>query len=221
MLFIETQTLRHSLERSKRIQLLEELEQQNLKPLIRSARLNCFGNTLVGAERVAELERAIVESLEAENQPYVQGEIFCLDDHVFFFFSTTRTRLLFRSALGLCIRSELRSLSENWIPSATVCAVTSFRQTELQPKAKVLNLRNGHREDQACRRDSSNSSRSRIRIPCSPVCVRKQWSGAFARSRFWKIRARASSCDAPKTLMLRGMLRNCSPETFPLPTTFQ
>ena len=84
MLFIETQSLRHGLERSKRIQLLEELEQHNLKPLIRSARLNCFGNTLLGAERVAELERAIVESLEAENQPYVCGEIFCLDDHVFF-----------------------------------------------------------------------------------------------------------------------------------------
>jgi hypothetical protein len=84
MLFIETQSLRHSLEGSKRIQLLEELEQQHLKPLIRSARLNTFSNALLGAERVAELERAIVESLEAENQPYVRGEIFCLDDHVFF-----------------------------------------------------------------------------------------------------------------------------------------
>jgi hypothetical protein len=84
MLFVETQTLRHSLERSKRIQLLEELQQQNLKPLIRSARLNCFSDALLGAEQVAELERAIAESLEAENQPYIRGEIFCQVDHVFF-----------------------------------------------------------------------------------------------------------------------------------------
>src|SRR5512134_1123434 len=84
MLFVETQTLRHSLERAKRVQLLEELQQQNLLPLIRSARLNCFSNALLGAEQVPELELAIAESLETENQPYVRGEIFCLVDHVFF-----------------------------------------------------------------------------------------------------------------------------------------
>ncbi len=221
MLFIETQSLRHSLERSKRIQLLEELEQQNLKPLIRSARLNCFGNTLLGAERVAELERAIVESLEAENQPYVRGEIFCLDDHVFFLLFddenpaspqiragivySERTTEPFRKLDSFCngLRSHILSTSETLTEGET------------------LNLRNGNREDQACRRVSSNSSRSRIRIPCSPVCARKQWSGAFARPRFWKIRARASSCDAPKTLILRAMPRNCSPETFHLPITSQ
>src|SRR6185369_10755141 len=84
MLFVETQTLRHSLERSKRIQLLEELQQQNLTPLIRSSRLSCFSNALLGAEHVPELERAIAESLEGENQPYVRGDIFCHVDHVFF-----------------------------------------------------------------------------------------------------------------------------------------
>lgn len=84
MLFVETQTLRHNLERTKRIQLLEELQQQNLKPLIRSARLNCFSNALLGEEHVPELELAIVEALEADNQPYVRGDIFCLVDHVFF-----------------------------------------------------------------------------------------------------------------------------------------
>lgn len=84
MLFVETQTLPHKLERAKRIQLLEELQQQNLKPLIRSTRLNCFSNTLLGEEQVPELELAIVEALEADNQPYVRGDIFCLVDHVFF-----------------------------------------------------------------------------------------------------------------------------------------
>lgn len=84
MLFVETQTLRHSLERSKRIQLLEELQQQDLKPLIRSARLNCFSNALLGAEHVPALEQAMDEALESEKQPYVRGDVFCLVDHVFF-----------------------------------------------------------------------------------------------------------------------------------------
>lgn len=85
MLFVESQTLRHNLERSKRIQLLEELQQDDLNPLIRSARLNCFSNTLLGSEHIADLEMAIADSFEFENQqPYVRGDIFCLLDHVFF-----------------------------------------------------------------------------------------------------------------------------------------
>ena len=84
MLFVESQTLRHSLDRSKRIQLLEDLQQEHLNPLIRSARLNCFTNALLGDEHAAELEQAMAESIESEDHPYVRGDIFCLADHVFF-----------------------------------------------------------------------------------------------------------------------------------------
>ena len=85
MLFVESQTLRGNLERLKRIQLLEELQQRNLNPLIRSARLNCFSNAMLGAEQVQEFERSIAESVAAENrEPYVRGEVFSLADHVFF-----------------------------------------------------------------------------------------------------------------------------------------
>ena len=85
MLFVESQTLRQGLERSKRIQLLADLQQSDLNPLIRSARLNCFSNTLLGSERIADLEKAIADSFEFDNQqPYVRGDIFSLDDHVFF-----------------------------------------------------------------------------------------------------------------------------------------
>ena len=84
MLFVESQTLRHSLDRSKRIQLLEELQRENLNPLIRSARLNCFTNALLGTEYASELEQAMAESIESEDQAYVRGDIFCFADHVFF-----------------------------------------------------------------------------------------------------------------------------------------
>jgi hypothetical protein len=85
MLFVESHTLSHEVNRIERIQLLEELQKKNLTPLIRSARLNCFSNALLGPERVSELETAIATSIEAENQEgYVRGDVFCLADHVFF-----------------------------------------------------------------------------------------------------------------------------------------
>ena len=85
MLFVESQTLRHNLERSQRIQLLEQLEQSDFNPLIRSARQNCFRNVLLDSERISDLEKAIADSFEFENQrAYVRGDIFSFPDHVFF-----------------------------------------------------------------------------------------------------------------------------------------
>jgi hypothetical protein len=85
MLFVESHTLSHEVNRIERIKLLEELQKKNLTPLIRSARLNCFSNALLGPERVAELETAIAASIESDNQEaYVRGDVFCLADHVFF-----------------------------------------------------------------------------------------------------------------------------------------
>lgn len=85
MLFVESQTLSHEVERAKRIELLEELQKNNLTPLIRSARLNCFSNALLGPENIARLETAIASSIEQESQTaYVRGDVFCLVDHVFF-----------------------------------------------------------------------------------------------------------------------------------------
>ena len=85
MLFVESHTLSHEVNRIERVKLLEELQKKNLTPLIRSARLNCFSNTLLGPERVAELETAIAASIESDSQEaYVRGDVFCLADHVFF-----------------------------------------------------------------------------------------------------------------------------------------
>lgn len=85
MLFIESKTLSLKLDGPGRIRLLEGLREKNLIPLIRSARSNLFNNVLLGPERIDELETAIALSAESENQEvYVQGDLFCLDDHVFF-----------------------------------------------------------------------------------------------------------------------------------------
>lgn len=85
MLFVESQTLSQRIGRERRIQLLEELQKKRLNPLIRSARLNCFGNVLLDPERASELEATIAASVEAEGpDTYARGDVFCLSDHVFF-----------------------------------------------------------------------------------------------------------------------------------------
>ena len=85
MLFVESKSLNHGIDGPRRIQLLEELQEKDLTPLIRSARLNCFDHVLLGPERVREMETAVAAWTESENrEPYVRGDFFCLNDHVFF-----------------------------------------------------------------------------------------------------------------------------------------
>lgn len=85
MLFVESQSLRHGMAGAGRTHLLEELQRKNLTPLIRSARLNCFDHVLLGPERMGEMETAVAAWTESENrEPYVRGDLFCLNDHVFF-----------------------------------------------------------------------------------------------------------------------------------------
>ncbi len=85
MLFLESKTLSKAVEGVSRIDLLEELQQKGLTPLIRNARLNCFEHLLLGAERNSEMETLIATSTEREKrEPYVRGDLFCLSDHVFF-----------------------------------------------------------------------------------------------------------------------------------------
>ncbi|MEP6921075.1 MAG: hypothetical protein ABI967_08120 [bacterium] len=85
MLLVASQTLNYTADTERRIHLLEQLQEKNLTPLIRSARLNCFGHALLGPDRIAEMESAIAASLETDQgEPYVRGDVFCLEDHVFF-----------------------------------------------------------------------------------------------------------------------------------------
>ncbi|HEY6121005.1 MAG TPA: hypothetical protein VIV66_13670 [Pyrinomonadaceae bacterium] len=85
MLFIESKTLSHSVGGSGRINLLERLKEKGHVPVVRSARLNCFENTLLDSEKTTELESALAGRLEAEEgDTYVRGDFFCAADHVLF-----------------------------------------------------------------------------------------------------------------------------------------
>jgi hypothetical protein len=85
MLFVESRTLSHPINESRRIDLLERMQQKDLIPLIRSARLNCFDHALLGPERIGEMESAIARWTASENhEPYVRGDLFSFGDHVLF-----------------------------------------------------------------------------------------------------------------------------------------
>jgi len=85
MLFVESKTINHSVSHAARIQLLEKLQELGRAPLIRTTRLNCFDQLLLGTERTREMERALANWNESHHQPpYVQGDLFCLSDHVLF-----------------------------------------------------------------------------------------------------------------------------------------
>jgi hypothetical protein len=85
MLLLASRILEHELNHEGRLRLLLKLREREFVPLIRSARLSCFEQALAGDLQAEEMERLVAASVESSAQtPYVQGDIFCSDDHVFF-----------------------------------------------------------------------------------------------------------------------------------------
>lgn len=85
ILFLESKTLRYSVDASKRIELLDALQQKQLIPLIRSARQYCFGQLAMSPDQVSELESTMASWMELSNgETYITGDVFSFEDHVFF-----------------------------------------------------------------------------------------------------------------------------------------
>ncbi|HEX8709784.1 MAG TPA: hypothetical protein VF723_16200, partial [Pyrinomonadaceae bacterium] len=85
MLFLSSRILEHELSDEARLRLLGKLQERDFTPLIRSTRLNCYEQALLASNQSAELERLIAASINSDEQiSYVQGELFCFDDHTFF-----------------------------------------------------------------------------------------------------------------------------------------
>ena len=85
MIFVESKTLNLKVSRPARIRLLDGLREKNLEPLIRSARLSLFEHALSDSSLIGDLEAAVALTTETEREEsYVRGDLFCLDDHVFY-----------------------------------------------------------------------------------------------------------------------------------------
>src|SRR5215203_6684796 len=85
MLFLESKSLRHEVEADRRTGLLRELQERNMTPLIRSHRLRCFEDVLLGVGSVEDMEKALAASTESTlAEPFVLGELFCFNDYILF-----------------------------------------------------------------------------------------------------------------------------------------
>lgn len=85
MLFIESKSSKRSARAAQRLALLERLQEKGLIPLIRSTRMSCYEQALLGPDRVAEMERAMAFWTETEDdRAYIRGDVFCFEDFVLF-----------------------------------------------------------------------------------------------------------------------------------------
>ncbi len=85
MLFLESKTLNQPLNTEARLALLQELQERNLIPLIRSHRRRCFEDVLLSVDRIGEMETALAASTESTTgEPYVCGDLFSFDDYILF-----------------------------------------------------------------------------------------------------------------------------------------
>ena len=85
MLFLESKALNHAVDHDGRTRLLQELQEQGKVPLIRSHRLRCFEDVLLGLDHVEEMEKALAASTESTiGEPFVIGDLFCFNDYILF-----------------------------------------------------------------------------------------------------------------------------------------
>lgn len=89
MLFLESKTLNHALDGDARTQLLHQLQDRELTPLIRSMRVRCFEDMLLGLDQAGDHAGALESSLVSWTQttidePYVRGDLFCFYDYILF-----------------------------------------------------------------------------------------------------------------------------------------
>jgi hypothetical protein len=88
MLFLESKTLNYAVEGDARTRLLQQLQERELTPLIRSTRLRCFEHMLMNVEQVGEVESSLAAwthtARTTSDEPYVRGDLFCFDDYILF-----------------------------------------------------------------------------------------------------------------------------------------
>lgn len=85
MLFLESKALRHAIDAGARTRLLQDLQARDLVPLIRSHRIRCFEDALLGLDHVEEMEQALAASTESTiGEPFVRGDLFCFPDYILF-----------------------------------------------------------------------------------------------------------------------------------------
>ncbi|HEV8366374.1 MAG TPA: hypothetical protein VGQ39_00355 [Pyrinomonadaceae bacterium] len=85
MLFLDSKVLNHQVDADGRIRLLQELQDRDLQPLIRSFRTRCFSDLLLGSEKIGEMEVALASWTESNtDEPFISGDIFPFHDYLLY-----------------------------------------------------------------------------------------------------------------------------------------
>ena len=85
MLFLESKILSYAVDTAGRTRLLQQLHERDMVPLIRSHRLRCFEDLLLGLDHVNEMEAALASSTESTiGEPFVRGDLFSFQDYILF-----------------------------------------------------------------------------------------------------------------------------------------
>ena len=88
MLFLESKTLNYAVDGDARTRLLQQLQELELTPLIRTTRLRCFEDVLQSMDHVSDVESSLAAWTETaripSDEPYVRGDLFCFHDYVLF-----------------------------------------------------------------------------------------------------------------------------------------
>lgn len=88
MLFLECKTLNYAVEGDARTRLLQELQEREFTPLIRSTRLRCFEDVLLNVDQVGEVESSLAAwsqtAKTTSDEPYVRGDLFSFHDYIVF-----------------------------------------------------------------------------------------------------------------------------------------
>jgi hypothetical protein len=85
MLFLESKTLNYAVDGDARTTLLQQLQERELTPLIRSTRLRCFEDVLLNVDHVEQAEASLASATQTTiDEPYVRGDLFCFHDYILF-----------------------------------------------------------------------------------------------------------------------------------------
>ena len=85
MLFLESKALNYPIDAAGRTRLLQELQEREIVPLIRSYRLRCFEDVLHGLDHVNEMEATLASATDSTlAEPFVRGDLFCFQDYILF-----------------------------------------------------------------------------------------------------------------------------------------
>jgi len=85
MLFLESKALNHAVDAAGRTRLLQELQEREMVPLIRSQRLRSFAEVLLSMDHVGEMETSLATSTDSTiGEPFVRGDLFCFQDYILF-----------------------------------------------------------------------------------------------------------------------------------------